>query len=188
LAGSVIVGGEDVSINLTRQDGELKFKTNQLDASNGDLTLNLDNTQSWSPHTNTGVTFGDLTIGMGRKLTVIGNGEYSISSLTIGNKVESPNTEGRDDSAVIQPAKFSLTKDLILDSNSKLIFYLPENIQNGDSLLKMTGDGKVSINNAAVALRLAGNDLRHLSPGDQIRLIDGDVIGNSSTTNQTLGE
>lgn len=201
LAGSVIVGGEDVSINLTRQDGELKFKTNQLDASNGNLTLNLDNTQSWSPHTNTGVTFGDMTIGMGRKVTIEGNGEYSISSLTIGNKVESPSAEGQDDSAVIQPAKFSINKDLILDSkpkdpNSKdpnpddsapkLIFYLPENIQNGDSLLKMTGDGKVSINNAAVALRLAGNDLRHLSPGDQIRLIDGDVIGNSSTTNQTL--
>ena len=186
LAGSVIVGSEDVSIKLTRQDGELKFQTDQLDASNGNLTLDLDNTQSWPSNSNAGVTFGNLTIGMGRKVTIQGNGEYSISSLTIGNKVESPSAEGQDDSAVIQPAKFSITNDLTLSPNSNLIFYLPENVQNGDSLLKMTGDGKVSINNAAVALRLAGNDLRHLSPGDQIRLIDGDVIGNSSTTNQTL--
>ena len=185
-AGTIIVGSDDVSINLTRYDGDLLFKTNQLDASNGDLTLNLYNTESWTTSNDKGVTFGNLTIGMGRKVTIRGNGEYSISSLTIGNKVESPSTEGEDDSAVIQPAKFSITNDLTLSPNSNLIFYLPENVQNGDSLLKMTGDGKVSINNAAVALRLAGNDLRHLSPGDQIRLIDGDVIGNSSTTNQTL--
>ena len=138
---------------------------------------------------------------MGRKVTISGNGEYDISSLTIGNKVEGPSTEDEDDSAVIQPAKFWINKDLILDSkpkdpNSKdptpddsapkLIFYLPENIQNGDSLLKMTGDGKVSINNAAVALRLAGTDLRRLSPGDQIRLIEGDVVGISKTTEASV--
>ena len=200
--GKIIVGADKVAkINLERNDGQLLFRTDEFDATKGDAIISLTNTKAWTPNDDDGVTLGDLKIGMGRKLTITENGEYSISSLTIGNKVESPSAEGQDDSAVIQPAKFSINKDLILDSkpkdpnskdpnpedsNPKLIFYLPENIQNGDSLLKMTGDGKVSINNAAVALRLAGNDLRHLSPGDQIRLIDGDVIGNSSTTNQTL--
>ena len=188
----IIVGTDkEAKINLERNDGQLIFRIEEFDATKGDAIINLANTKVWTNNDDDGVKLGDLKIGMGRKLTIEGNGEYFISSLTIGNKLEIPSTEGEDDSAVIQPAKFSITKDLILDSNPKdpnpkLIFYLPENIQNGDSLLKMTGDGKVSINNAAVALRLAGNDLRHLSPGDQIRLIDGDVIGNSSTTNQTL--
>ena len=185
-AGTIIVGSDDVSINLTRYDGDLLFKTNQLDASNGDLTLNLYNTESWTTSNDKGVTFGNLTIGMGRKVTIRGNGEYSISSLTIGNKVESPSTEGEDDSAVIQPAKFSITNDLTLSPNSNLIFYLPENVQNGDSLLRMTGNGKVAINNAAVELRLAGADLRRLSPGDQIRLIEGDVVGVSKTTEASV--
>ena len=186
LAGSVIVGGEDVSINLTRQDGEFKFETSQLDASNGNLTLNLDNTQSWPSKSDTGVTFGNLTIGMGRKVTITGNGGYSISSLTIGNKVTDPDSENINSSDFIDPAKFSIANDLTLDPNSKLIFYLPENVQNGDSLLRMTGNGKVAINNAAVELRLAGTDLRRLSPGDQIRLIEGDVVGNSKNTEASV--
>ena len=118
---------------------------------------------------------------MGRKVTIIGNGDYSISSLTIGNKVTDPNSENINGGDVIDPAKFSITNDLTLSSNSNLIFYLPENVQNGDSLLRMTGDGKVAINDAAVELRLAGADLRRLSPGDQIRLIEGDVVGTFST-------
>ena len=186
LAGSVIVGGEDVSINLTRQDGEFKFETSQLDASNGNLTLNLDNTQSWPSKSDTGVTFGNLTIGMGRKVTITGNGEYSISSLTIGNKVTDLNSESITGGDFIDPAKFSITNDLTLGSNSNLIFYLPENVQNGDSLLRMTGDGKVAINDAAVELKLAGTDLRRLSPGDQIRLIEGDVVGVSKTTEASV--
>ena len=186
LAESVIVGGEDVSINLTRQDGEFKFETSQLDASNGNLTLNLDNTQSWPSNSNAGVTFGNLTIGMGRKVTITGNGEYSISSLTIGNKVTDLNSESITGGDFIDPAKFSITNDLTLGSNSNLIFYLPENVQNGDSLLRMTGDGKVAINDAAVELKLAGTDLRRLSPGDQIRLIEGDVVGVSKTTEASV--
>ena len=186
LAGSVIVGGEDVSINLTRQDGDFKFETSQLDASNGNLTLNLDNTQSWPSKSDTGVTFGNLTIGMGRKVTITGNGGYSISSLTIGNKITDPDSKNISSSDFIDPAKFSIANDLTLDPNSKLIFYLPENVQNGDSLLRMTGNGKVAINNAAVELRLAGTDLRRLSPGDQIRLIEGDVVGNSKDTEASV--
>ena len=186
LARSVIVGGEDVSIKLTRQDGELKFQTDQLDASNGNLTLDLDNTQSWPSNSNAGVTFGNLTIGMGRKVTITGNGEYSISSLTIGNKVTDLNSESITGGDFIDPAKFSITNDLTLGSNSNLIFYLPENVQNGDSLLRMTGDGKVAINDAAVELKLAGTDLRRLSPGDQIRLIEGDVVGVSKTTEASV--
>ena len=186
LAGSVIVGGEDVSINLTRQDGDFKFETSQLDASNGNLTLNLDNTQSWPSKSDTGVTFGNLTIGMGRKVTITGNGGYSISSLTIGDKITDPDSKNISSSDFIDPAKFSIANDLTLDPNSKLIFYLPENVQNGDSLLRMTGNGKVAINNAAVELRLAGTDLRRLSPGDQIRLIEGDVVGNSKNTEASV--
>ena len=198
----IIVGADkEATIHLERNDGQLLFRTGEFDATKGDAIINLANTKTWTSNNNDGVKLGNLKIGMGRKVTITGNGDYFISSLTIGNKVEDPSTEGEDDSAVIQPAKFWINKDLILDSkpkdpNSKdpnpddsapkLIFYLPENIQNGDSLLKMTGDGKVSINNAAVALRLAGTDLRRLNPGDQIRLIDGDVIGNSSTTKQTV--
>ncbi|WP_295881341.1 autotransporter outer membrane beta-barrel domain-containing protein [uncultured Bartonella sp.] len=185
-AGTIIVGSDDVSINLTRYDGDLLFKTNQLDASNGDLTLNLYNTESWTTSNDKGVTFGNLTIGMGRKVTITGNGEYSISSLTIGNKVTDLNSESITGGDFIDPAKFSITNDLTLGSNSNLIFYLPENVQNGDSLLRMTGDGKVAINDAAVELKLAGTDLRRLSPGDQIRLIEGDVVGVSKTTEASV--
>ncbi|CAM1640261.1 Autotransporter beta-domain [Bartonella apihabitans] len=185
-AGTIIVGSDDVSINLTRYDGDLLFKTNQLDASNGDLTLNLYNTESWTTSNDKGVTFGNLTIGMGRKVTIQGNGEYSISSLTIGNRVTDPDSENISSSDFINPAKFSIENDLTLGSNSNLIFYLPENVQNGDSLLRMTGNGKVAINNAAVELRLAGADLRRLSPGDQIRLIEGDVVGISKTTEASV--
>ena len=185
-AGTIIVGSDDVSINLTRYDGDLLFKTNQLDASNGDLTLNLYNTESWTTSNDKGVTFGNLTIGMGRKVTITGNGEYSISSLTIGNKVTDLSSENINSGDFIDPAKFSITNDLTLGSNSNLIFYLPENVQNGDSLLRMTGDGKVAINDAAVELKLAGTDLRRLSPGDQIRLIEGDVVGVSKTTEASV--
>lgn len=173
-----IIVGEDkkTTINLMRNDGKLLFKTESLDARKGNVTINLDNTQAWTNNNDDGVTFGDLLIGMGRQVAINGNGEYSISSITVG---ELGNTD-------LTPAKFSTETDLKLDSHSVLTFYLPENINNGSSLLRITGDGNVAINNAAVELKLAGADLKNLKPGDQIRLIEGQVVGNSSTTEQII--
>lgn len=176
-AGNIIVGEDKkTTINLMRNDGKLLFKTESLDARKGNVTINLDNTQAWTNNNDDGVTFGDLLIGMGRQVAINGNGEYSISSITVGE-------HGSTD---LTPAKFSTEKDLSLDPHSKLTFYLPENINNGDSLLKVTGNGNVAINNAAVELKLAGADLKNLKLGDQIKLIEGQVVGNSSTTEQTV--
>lgn len=174
--GTIIIGEENPVINLKRNDGNLLFKTDKLDSRNGNLTVNLENTQAWTTDNDNGVTFGNVLIGMGRQVTINGNGEYSISSITVGDL-------GSTD---LTPAKFSTETDLKLDSHSKLTFYLPENINNGDSLLRVTGDGNVAINNAAVELKLAGADLRNLKLGDQIKLIEGQVVGNSSTTEQTV--
>ena len=183
----IIVGADkEAKINLERNDGQLLFRTGEFDATEGDVTINLVNTKTWTSNNNDGVKLGNMKIGMGRKVTITGNGEYYISSLTIGNKVTDLNSESITGGDFIDPAKFSIQNDLTLDSNSNLIFYLPENVQNGDSLLRMTGDGKVAINNAAVELRLAGADLRRLSPGDQIRLIEGDVVGISKTTEASV--
>lgn len=175
--GNIIVGEDKkTTINLMRNDGKLLFKTESLDARKGNVTINLDNTQAWTNNNDDGVTFGDLLIGMGREITINGNGEYNISSIKVGDL-------GSTD---LTPAKFSTKTDLKLDPNSKLTFYLPENINNGGSLLRVTGDGNIAINNAAVELKLAGTDLRNLKPGDQIRLIEGQVVGNSSTTEQIV--
>ncbi|MBI0020220.1 autotransporter domain-containing protein [Bartonella sp. W8097] len=188
----IIVGADkEAKINLERNDGQLIFRIEEFDATKGDAIISLANTKAWTNNDDDGVKLGNLKIGMGRKVTITGNGEYSISSLTIGNPVNDPDSENINVGDFIDPAKFSITNDLTLglnpkDPNSKLIFYLPENVQNGDSLLRMTGNGKVAINNAAVELRLAGTDLRRLSPGDQIRLIEGDVVGNSKNTEASV--
>ncbi|WP_149866624.1 hypothetical protein [Bartonella choladocola] len=117
----IIVGADkEAKINLERNDGQLLFRTGEFDATKGDATINLTNTEAAGNNNNYGVKLGNLKIGMGRKVTISGNGEYDISSLTIGNKVEGPSTEDEDDSAVIQPAKFWINKDLILDSNQKI--------------------------------------------------------------------
>lgn len=176
-AQNLIIGeGKNASINLTRNDGNLLFDADNLDVRKGNVAITLNNTEGWTSNDKNGVRFGNVLIGMGRQIAIAGNGKYSISSITVG---ELGNTD-------LTPAKFSTEKDLSLDPHSKLTFYLPENINNGDSLLKVTGNGNVAINNAAVELKLAGADLKNLKLGDQIKLIEGQVVGNSSTTEQTV--
>lgn len=176
-AGKLIVGeGKDTTIDLTRNDGDLMFKTEQFDASKGDVTISLNNTQAWTNNNDKGVTFGDMMIGMGHQVTIEGNGHYGVSSITIGKP-------GQVDLA---PAKFSTDTDLKMDSKSKLVFYLPEEVQNGASLIRNTGKGNIIVDDVQVDLRLAGTDLKNLKAGDNVRLIEGQVVGNTATTEQTL--
>ena len=185
--GKIIVGADKVAkINLERNDGQLLFRTDEFDATKGDATINLTNTEAWGNNNNYGVTLGDLKIGMGRQVTINGNGDYNISSLIIGTPVNEASIGDESNNTIIAPAKFSTEKDLKLDSSSKLIFYLPENVNNGSSLLRITGKGNIAINDASVELRLAGTDLRNLQPGDQVRLIEGQVIGNSHNSDASV--
>lgn len=185
--GKIIVGADKVAkINLERNDGQLLFRTDEFDATKGDATINLTNTEAWGNNNNYGVTLGDLKIGMGRQVTINGNGDYNISSLIIGTPVNEATIGDESNNTIIAPAKFSTEKDLKLDSSSKLIFYLPENVNNGSSLLRITGKGNIAINDASVELRLAGTDLRNLQPGDQVRLIEGQVIGNSHNSDASV--
>lgn len=176
-AGKLIVGeGKDTTINLTRNDGDLMFKTEQFDASKGDVTISLNNTQAWTNNNDKGVTFGDMMIGMGHQVTIEGNGHYGVGSITVG-------VPGQVD---LTPAKFSTDTDLKMDPKSKLVFYLPEEVQNGASLIRNTGKGNIIVDDVQVDLRLAGTDLKNLKAGDNVRLIEGQVVGNTATTEQTL--
>ena len=176
-AGTLVVGeGKDTTINLTRNDGDLMFKTEQLDASKGDVTISLNNTQAWTNNNDKGVTFGDMMIGMGHQVTIKGDGHYGVGSITVGQP-------GQVD---LTPAKFSTDTDLKMDSKSKLVFYLPEEVQNGASLIRNTGKGNIIVDDVQVDLRLAGTDLKNLKAGDNVRLIEGQVVGKTATTEQTL--
>ncbi|MHC5306297.1 autotransporter domain-containing protein [Bartonella sp. LJL80] len=173
-----LVVGEDKNVNLTleQKDGDFYFQTKQLDATKGNLSIDLQGTKAWSNNNNRGVTFGELMMGMGRKVSITGDGAYTLSALTIGG-------EGQNS---LTAADFSSATDLKFGSQSKLTFYLPEDIANGGVILNNSGTGNIIVDNAAVDLRLAGTDLRQLQAGDSINLIQGNVSGNAATTAQTV--
>jgi hypothetical protein len=154
--------------------GELAVKVGTLNMTNENTTLILNGTSAWDEAGKTGVLFNNIDISGGQTLTVTRtNGDYSFNTLNVHGKKGVTATYADSNGP--------------LDAAGKTLnFYLPQDIADGDTLLTVEGEAKIS-GKTDIQLILDGN-LTALNPNEAINLIEAGTLtvdGNIPTSVQT---
>lgn len=157
---------------ITKNDGALKVYFNNLDMSNNDTALTLNNTAAYDSGSNAGVQLGTLIFGGGRNLTVDainqlarnGSDPFAINGIRVLGK----------DASYTGPS---------MDASGKnLYFLLPAGMAKDEVMLHSSST--INTEGSHVDVEAAGT-IKHLSNGEKVILIDntsGNVANNGQKT------